>query len=179
MIYSSSSSSSYSSSSSSYSSSPPASSAASSSPSFFPGRTPHHLGSLALGLLFHSPSFSFHIVSKLGTDDIGSTLVELLSVAVGTGVRSPLVLGEHVNFGGMGATEGLGVESLLDGFVSQLELSSLIEFLKLVVLVNPSLFIVVFVGFKFNNGVPDGVSLGSELIRVHGFKGKGFNSDTK
>merc|ERR1712114_150176 len=71
IVYSSSSSSSYSSSSSSYSSSPPASSAASSSPSgvsgspsFLPGQTPHHLGSLALGLLFHSPSFSFQTASS-------------------------------------------------------------------------------------------------------------------
>merc|ERR1711976_955750 len=34
------------------------------SPSFLPGLTPHHLGSLALGLLFPSPSFSFHTVSS-------------------------------------------------------------------------------------------------------------------
>merc|ERR1719449_560868 len=34
------------------------------SPSFLPGLTPHHLGSLDLGLLFHSPSFSFHTPSS-------------------------------------------------------------------------------------------------------------------
>merc|ERR1711933_613094 len=66
----SSSSSSYSSSSSSYSSSISASASSSSpsgvsgSPSFLPGRTPHHLGSLALGLFCHSPSFSFQQASN-------------------------------------------------------------------------------------------------------------------
>merc|ERR1719411_650107 len=86
-----------------------------------------------------------HGLQPLRSDDLGSALVQLLPVTVGPGVSPALVLGEHVDPGRVGTTEGLGVQTLLDGFVSQLELSPLVQFFELVVLVYPSLFIVVFV----------------------------------
>merc|ERR1712112_155021 len=49
------------------------------------------LGQLCLGpLVPFSKLFLPHSFQPLGTDDISSTLVELLSVAVGSGVRPPL-----------------------------------------------------------------------------------------
>merc|ERR1719225_425872 len=120
-----------------------------------------------------------HALQPLGSHNLGAALVELLPVAVGPGVRPALVLGEHVDRGGVGATEGLGVQTLLDGFVSQLRLSPLVQFFEFVVLVYPSLFIIVFVSLQLYNGVPDGVSLVFQLIRVHGLQGEGFDSDTQ
>merc|ERR1719206_727720 len=66
-VYSSSSSSSTTSSSSTSSSAAASSSPSgvSGSPAFLPGRTPNHFGSLALGLLDHSPNFSFQAASSL------------------------------------------------------------------------------------------------------------------
>merc|ERR1719225_2153152 len=120
-----------------------------------------------------------HALQPLGSHNLGAALVELLPVAVGPGVRPALVLGEHVDRGGVGATEGLGVQTLLDGFVSQLKLSPLVQFFEFVVLVYPSLFIIVFVSLQLYNGVPDGVSLVFQLVRVHGLQGEGFDSDTQ
>merc|ERR550519_1778008 len=137
------------------------------------------LGQFGLGSLGPLPELLFpHGLEPLGADDLGSALVQLLPVAVGPGVRPPLVLGEHVDGGGMGATEGLGVESLLDGFVSELKLSPLVKLLELVILVYPPLLEVVFVSLQFNNCVPDGVGLVPQLVRVHGIEGEGLDADS-
>merc|ERR1719490_16434 len=123
------------------------------------------LGQLRLWSLVPLAKFVLpHTLQPLGSHDLGSALVELLPVTVGPGVSPALVLGEHMDPGRVGTTEGLGVQTLLDGFVSQLELSPLVQFFELVVLVYPSLFIIVFVSLQLYNGVPDGVSLGLQLI---------------
>merc|ERR1711971_1173686 len=138
------------------------------------------LGQLGLGPLVPLAKLLLpHALEPLGADDLGASLVQLLPVAVRPGVCPPLVLGEHVDGGGMSAAEGLGVESLLDGLVSELKLSPLVKFLELVVLVDPPLLEVVFVSLKFNNCVPDGVGLVPQLIRVHGVEGEGLDADTK
>merc|ERR1719350_1161924 len=138
------------------------------------------LGQLGLGSLGPLSELLLpHGLKPLAADDLGAALVQLLPVAVGPGVRPPLVLGEHVDGGGVGAAEGLGVESLLDGFVSELKLPPLVKLLELVVLVHPPLLEVVFVSLQFNNCVPDGVGLVPQLIRVHGIKGEGLNADAK
>merc|ERR1719232_2056710 len=138
------------------------------------------LGQLGLGSLVPLAKLLLpHALEPLGADDLGASLVQLLPVAVRPGVCPPLVLGEHVDGGGMSAAEGLGVESLLDGLVSELKLSPLVKFLELVVLVAPPLLEVVFVSLKFNNCVPDGVGLVPQLIRVHGVEGEGLDADTK
>merc|ERR1719225_449001 len=138
------------------------------------------LGKLRLWSLVPLGQLVFpHPLQPLGSHDLSSALVQLLPVAVGPGVRPALVLGEHVDPGGVGATEGLGVQTLLDGFVSQLRLSPLVQFFEFVVLVYPSLFIIVFVSLQLYNGVPDGVGLVFQLIRVHGLQGEGFDSDTQ
>merc|ERR1719470_809735 len=96
-----------------------------------------------------------------------SSLIQLLPVPVGPGVCPPLVLGEHVDRGRVGASEGLGVKTLLDGLVSQLQLLSLLQLFELVVLVELPLLIVVLLCLQSQDGLEDLVSLGPQLVRVH------------
>merc|ERR1719369_2686314 len=86
-----------------------------------------------------------HALQPFGPDDFSTTLVELLPVAIGPGVRPPLVLGEHVDGGGVLLGERLGVQALLDGLVPQLQLLPLGQLLELVVLVQLPLLVVVLV----------------------------------
>merc|ERR1719324_1696108 len=71
------------------------------------------LGQLGLRSLIPLGQFVLpHALQPLGSHDLSSALVQLLPVAA----------------------EGLGVQTLLDGFVSQLELSPLVQFFELIVL---------------------------------------------
>merc|ERR1719397_1512297 len=118
-----------------------------------------------------------HTLEPLGTDNLGSALVQLLAVTVRPGVRPPLVLGEHVDGGGVLLGEGLGVKTLLDGLVPQLQLLPLGQLLELVVLVELSLLVVVLVSLEADDGVPDLVGFVLQLIRVHLTKGQGLDAD--
>merc|ERR1711964_559097 len=62
-------------------------------------------------------------------------------------VGTSLVLGEHADLGRVLASEGLRVKTLLDGFVSKLDLLTLFQLLQLIVLGKLTLLIVVFVCF--------------------------------
>merc|ERR550532_980261 len=95
-----------------------------------------------------------HTLQPLSADNLGSAFVQLLTVTVCPGVRPPLVLGEHVDGGGVLLGEGLGVKTLLDGLVPQLQLLPLSELLELVILVELSLLVVILVGLQGDNGVP-------------------------
>merc|ERR1712012_1245758 len=137
------------------------------------------LGQFGLGSLLPFSQLLFpHSLQPFRSDDLSTTLIQLLSVTVRSGVCSTLIFGEHVNGGGMGTTEGFWIKTLLDGLISELKLSPLIQLFKFIILIYPSLFIIVFVGLKFNNCVPDGVGLGAELIRVHGLQRQRLKSDT-
>merc|ERR1719229_2093698 len=70
-------------------------------------------------------------LEMLGSDDLPATFVELLPVIVGPGVCPPLVLGVHADLGGVLASQGLGVETLLEGLGSQLSLLSLLQLLEI------------------------------------------------
>merc|ERR1719463_476683 len=138
------------------------------------------LGQLGLGPLVPLAQLLLpHRLEPLGADDLGAALVQLLPVAVGSGVRPPLVLGEHVDFGRVGAAEGLGVQALLDGLVSELELPPLVELLQLVVLVHSPLLVIVFVSLQLEDCVPDGVGFVLQLVRVHGLEGEGLDADAE
>merc|ERR1719494_1291210 len=84
-------------------------------------------------------------LQPLGPEHLGATLVQLLAVAVASGVRPPLVLGEHPDGGRVLLGEGLGVKPLLDGLVPLLQLLPLRELLQLVILIKLPLLIVVLV----------------------------------
>merc|ERR1711874_698701 len=83
-----------------------------------------------------------HRLQPLGADHLGAALVQLLTVAVRPRVRPPLVLGEHVDGGGVLLGEGLRVKTLLDRLVPQLQLLPLSELLELVILVKLPLLVV-------------------------------------
>merc|ERR1719365_458561 len=76
-------------------------------------------------------------VQGLGTDDLPATLVQLLPVLVGPCVSPPLVLGVHANHGGVLANKGFRVKTLLQGLLSQLGLLSLLQLLKVPLLLLP------------------------------------------
>merc|ERR1719192_2573280 len=84
-------------------------------------------------------------VQGLGTDDLPASLVQLLPVLVGPGVRPPLVLGVHADGRGVLAAESLRVKSLLQGLLSQLSLLPLLQLVQLIILGDSSLLVVVFV----------------------------------
>merc|ERR1719354_890084 len=113
----------------------------------------------------------------LGPDNLPAALVQLLAVAVGTGVGTSLVLGEHTDLGRVLASEGLWVETLLQGLVSQLNLLSLLQLLELVVLGQTALLEVVLVSLQSHNGVPERGSLVLQLIGVHDVEVEGLDSD--
>merc|ERR1712088_1139198 len=86
-----------------------------------------------------------------------STLVHFLPVVIGSGVSSALILGVHPYLGWVVSNKGIGVESLLQGLLSQLGLLPFLEFLE-----GEELF-----------------SLLSQLIRSQFFEGEGLDSDAK
>merc|ERR1711970_1256078 len=133
------------------------------------------LGPLAPVLVLVFP----HGLEHLSSDNFPATLIQLLSVAIGSGVGTSLILGEHADLGWVFACESLRVESLLDGLVSELDLLSFLQFLKLIILSKSSLFIVIFVGLKGDNGVPQSAGFALQLIRVHGIEVKGLDTDAQ
>merc|ERR1719225_1024465 len=106
-------------------------------------------------------------LQPLGPEHLGATLVQLLAVAVASGVRPPLVLGEHPDGGGVLLGEGLGVKTLLDRLVPLLQLLPLGQLLQLVILVKLPLLIVVLVVLELEDCVIDLLSLVLQLVRVH------------
>merc|ERR1712190_197584 len=116
-------------------------------------------------------------VQGLGTDDLSASLVQLLPVLVGPGVRPPLVLGVHADHGGVLANKGLRVESLLQGRLSQLSLLPLLQLLEVPLLLLPLLLVVVLVSLKLDHDVEQPGGLGLQVVGVHGLKVEGLDSD--
>merc|ERR1719251_289990 len=116
-------------------------------------------------------------VQGLCTDDLPATLVQLLPVLVGPCVRPPLVLGVHADGRRIFSAEGLGIEALLKGLLSQLSLLSLLQLVQLVILGDSSLLVVVFVGFKCNYNVKQLLGLVLQIVCVHGVEVEGLDSD--
>merc|ERR1719312_1159529 len=73
----------------------------------------------------------------------------------------------------------LRIKTLLQGLLSELSLLPFLQFLQVKFLGKLPLFIVIFVCLKLNDDVEDLSSLGLELIRVHGLKLQGLQSDAE
>merc|ERR550534_2546272 len=112
-------------------------------------------------------------------DNFPAALVHLLPVVVGPGVGSALVLGVHADLGRVLAGKGLRVKTLLEGLGSELSLLSLLEPLQVKLLGKLPLLIVISVSLKLDDGLEEVLSLGLHLIRVHGLKLEGLDSDGK
>merc|ERR550534_1545000 len=112
-------------------------------------------------------------------DNFPAALVHLLPVVVGPGIGSALVLGVHADLGRVLAGKGLRVKTLLEGLGSELSLLSLLELLQVKLLGKLPLLVVIPVSLKLDDGLEEVLSLGLHLIRVHGLKLKGLDSDGK
>merc|ERR1719495_1305552 len=138
------------------------------------------LGQPALGLL--GPVVELLLpdgLEHLGAHNLPAALVQLLPVAIGPGVCAALVLGEHPDLGRVLAGEGLGVETLLEGLVPQLDLLPLLQLLEFVVLGQLALLVVVLVGLQGVDGLPQLVGLAPQLVRVHGVEVEGLDADAQ
>merc|ERR1719411_2302160 len=111
------------------------------------------------------------------SDNFPASLVHLLPVVIGSGVSSALVLGVHADLGRVLAGQGLGVKTLLEGLGSELCLLPLLELLQVKLLGELPLLIVILVSLKLDNDLEKVLSLGLHLIRVHGLKLEGLDSD--
>merc|ERR1740116_561173 len=118
-----------------------------------------------------------HRLQSLSPHDLSSAFVQLLAVTVRPCVCPPLVLGEHVDGGGVLLGERLRVKTLLDGLVPQLQLLPLGQLLELVVLVQLPLLVVVLVGLEGDDGAPDLVGFVLQFVGVHLLKGQGLDAD--
>merc|ERR1719348_2305227 len=93
-------------------------------------------------------------------DDLPATLIKLLPVLIGSGVRPPLILGVHPNHGWVLANKGLRVKTLLQCLLSKLCLLSFLQLLQISFLVDSLLLIVIFVSLKGDNDIEKLFSLG-------------------
>merc|ERR1711910_318330 len=118
-------------------------------------------------------------LQMLGSDDLPSTLVELLPIVVGPGVCPALVLGVHADLGGVLSSQGLGVKTHLEGLSSELSLLPLLQFLEIQLLSELPLLVIVFVSLKLDDGLEQVLDLGLQLVRVKGLQIKGLDSDAE
>merc|ERR1719151_110276 len=79
--------------------------------------------------------------------------------------------------GGVLANKGLRVKTLLQGLLSQLSLLSLLQLLKVPLLVHPLLLVVVLVGLQLDDNVEQLGGLSLQVVGVHGVELEGLDSD--
>merc|ERR1719336_2066396 len=113
------------------------------------------------------------------SDNFPATFIHFLSVIIRSGVCSTLILGVHSDLWWVLSSQGLWVKTLLQGLGSELSLLSLLQFLEVKLLSEFSLLIVILVSLHLDDGLEKLLSLGLELIRVHGLKSKRLDSDAK
>merc|ERR1711862_65 len=106
--------------------------------------------------------------------NLPASFIQFLPVIIGSGVCSAFILGVHADHGRVFANKCFGVQTLLQGLLSQL---GLLPLLQVQFLCEFSLFIIIFVCFKLDNYIEDLCCLCFQLIRVHGFKLQWFYSD--
>merc|ERR1712050_776957 len=112
-------------------------------------------------------------IKRLGSDNLPTTFIQFLSVIIGSGVSSAFIFGVHADHWWVLSNKCFWVKTLLQCLLSFL------EFLQVKLLGKLSLFIIILVSLKLNNDVEDFSCLSLELIRVHGIKLKGLQSDAE
>merc|ERR1712235_155410 len=131
--------------------------------------------SLAPFIVFLFPA-RFKVFSS---DNFPASLIHFLSVIIRSGICSTLILGVHADLWWVLSSKGLWVKTLLKGLSSELSLLSLLELLEVKLLSEFPLLIVIFVSLKLDDDLEELLSLGLDLIRVHGLKFKWLDSDAK
>merc|ERR1719238_1473353 len=115
----------------------------------------------------------------LGSDNLPATLVQFLPVVVGPGVGSALVLGVHADLGWVLASEGLGVQTLLQSLGSQLSLLSLLQFLEIEFLGEFPLLVIVFVSLQLDDGFEQVLHLRLHLVGIESLQLQRLDSDAE
>merc|ERR1712050_777734 len=118
-------------------------------------------------------------IKRLGSDNLPTTFIQFLSVIIGSSVSSAFIFGVHADHWWVLSNKCFWVKTLLQCLLSELSLLSFLEFLQVKLLGKLSLFIIILVSLKLNNDVEDFSCLSLELIRVHGIKLKGLQSDAE
>merc|ERR1719429_8688 len=116
-------------------------------------------------------------LEMFSSDNFPATFIEFPPVFVGPGISSTFIFGIHANLGRVFASEGLRVKTLLHGLLSQLLFLSLLEFFEIIILPFLPFFKIVFLSFKLDNGLPQFLSFGLQLVGVHGINVQGLDSD--
>merc|ERR1711979_139201 len=118
-------------------------------------------------------------IKRLGSDNLPTIFIQFLSVIIGSGVSSAFIFGVHADHWWVLSNKSFWVKTLLQCLLSELSLLSFLEFLQVKLLGKLPLFIIILVSLKLNNDVEDFSCLSLELIRVHGIKLKGLQSDAE
>merc|ERR1712018_288523 len=155
---------------------------------------PHRRGSLVSGFLawaFAEPFGQFGLgtfqpflvfllpqsLEMFSSDNFPTAFVEFPPVFVGSGVGSAFIFGIHANLWWVLASKGLGVKTLLHGLLPQLLFLSLLELFEIVILPLLPFLEIVFLSFEPDNGIPQFLGFGLQLIRIHGIDIQRLDSD--
>merc|ERR1712168_616905 len=111
------------------------------------------------------------------SDNFPAAFVQLPPVFVCSGVSSALVFGIHADLGWVLASESLGIQSLLHGFLSQLLLLPLLELFDIVILSLLALLQVVLLSLQPDDGFPEFGGLALELFEFHGLEIERLDAD--
>merc|ERR1719167_1290719 len=116
-------------------------------------------------------------IQSLCSDHLPASFIQLLSVVVCPGVCPPLILGVHTDHWRLLSYKGFGIQTLLDGLLSELSLLLLFQLREFSLLINFLLLVVIFVSLQGDYNVEQFLCLGFELVRVHGFEVERLDSD--
>merc|ERR1712173_501607 len=128
---------------------------------------------LIVGRFGVSGFLAWALSEPLGQLGLGPLLPFIVRPCVG----SAFVFGVHADLWGVFSGEGLRVQSLLHGLLSELLLLSLLELFEIVVLPLLPLFEVILFSLETDNGVPQFGGFAAELVAVHGVQVQRFDAD--
>merc|ERR1719259_1520072 len=126
------------------------------------------LGQLGLG-----PLLPFIVLllpqslEMLSSYNFPAAFVQFPPVFVRSCVSSALVLGIHANLWWVLSSQGLGIQSLLHGLLSELLLLPLLQLFEIVILSLLALFQIVLFCLQPDDGLPQFGGLSLELVVVH------------
>merc|ERR1712038_845632 len=136
------------------------------------------LGQLGLGPLL--PFIVFLLPQSLKvlcSYNFPAAFVKFPPVLVCSCVSSALILGIHANLWWVLASQGLGIQSLLHGLLSELLLLPLLQLFEIVILSLLAFLKIVLFSLQPNNGFPKFGGFALELFVVHGVKIQRLDAD--
>merc|ERR1712038_1529193 len=136
------------------------------------------LGQLGLGPLL--PFIVFLLPQSLKvlcSYNFPAAFVQFPPVLVCSCVSSALILGIHANLWWVLASQGLGIQSLLHGLLSELLLLPLLQLFEIVILSLLAFLKIVLFSLQPDNGFPKFGGFALKLFVVHGIEIQGLDAD--